>query len=237
MMTLPQDSLIHLLLNIDEVQPKLMTCILKRFAKAAREEKTAANEANLPSLLLSQMAWLNRIVDPALIVDTLLDLLNSTSTAIKKEIISHLPGLVADKEQIRVAFALAELLNEDTNALTAAILDALGDLNLPAVEAAELRSKVVKRILAVPLETVPVLLNFIFKRIQMDEASYLINEVRQNLDKAFQNKRNNERTTKESINDCISLSVEALQNAMIRSKSLGDTWFKGNSLSNVNHFY
>lgn len=208
-----------------------MACILKRFAKAAREEKPGPNEANLPSLLLSQMGWLNRIVDPALIVDTLLDLLSTTSSGIKKEIISHLPGLVADKEQIRVAFALAELLNEETNSLTAAILDALGDLNLPAVEAAELRGKVVKRILAVPLETVPVLLNFIFKRIQNDEASHLIEEVRQNLDRAFKNKKN-ERTTKDTVNDCISLSVEALQNAMIRSKSLGDTWFKGNFNSN-----
>lgn len=225
-MTLPQDSLVRILLNIDEIQPKLMAAILKRFAKAAKEEKPSVTEVNLPSLILSQLAWLNRIVDPALVVDTLLDLLSTSSSAIKKEIISHLPGMVVDREQIRVAFALCELLNENNNSLTAAILDALGDLSLPTMEAAELRAKVVKQLLTVPLEAVPVLLTFVFKRVQPEEASALIQEIRLNFDRAL--KKRNDRVTKDTLNDCISLSVESLQNSMIRSKTLADTWFKGN---------
>lgn len=224
-MTLPQDSLVRLLLNIDEIQPKLMESILKRFAKAASEERPSANEVNLPSLVLSQLAWLNRIVEPTVIVDSLLDLLNTSSTTIKKEIISSLPGMVVDKEQIRVAFALCDLLNENNNSLTAAILDALGDLSLPSTEATELRTNVVKRLLSVPIDTIPVLLTFVFKRIQPEEASALINEIRASFDRAF--KKRHDRITKETINNYISLSIESLQNSMIRSKSLADTWLKG----------
>ena len=224
-MTLPQDSLVRLLLNIDEIQPKLLAAILKRFCKAAREERPSATEVNLPSLILSQLTWLNRIVDPALIVDTLMDLLNSSSSGIKKEIISNFPGMVVDREQIRVAFALCDMLNETNNSLTAAILDALGDLSLPSVEATDLRTSVIKRLLTVPLDTIPVLLTFVFKRIQPEEASALIQEVRLNFDRAF--KKRHERISKETVNNCISLSVESLQNSMIRSKSLADTWLKG----------
>lgn len=90
------------------------------------------------NVLPLQIAWLNRIVDPVLVVDTLLDLLSSTPRSIQKEIISHLPSLVADREQVRVAFALSELLEDNGeaggNPLTAAVLDALGDLNLPLVD-------------------------------------------------------------------------------------------------------
>lgn len=224
-MNLPQDSLVRLLLNIDEIQPKLMEAILKRFTKATKEERPSATEVNLPSLILSQMAWLNRIVDPTLVVDTLLDLLNTSSSTIKKEIISHFPGMVADREQIRVAFALCDMLNE-TNSLTAAILDALGDLSLPSIEASELRAKVAKRLLTVPIEAIPVLLTFVFKRVQSEEASNLIPEIRLNFDRALKRR---ERVTKETVNDCISIAVESLQNSMIRSKPLADTWFKGSA--------
>ena len=224
-MKLPQHSLVRLLLNIDEVQPRLLAAILKRFTKATKEERPLATEVNLPSLILSQMAWLNRIIDPTLVVDTLLDLLNTSSSAIKKEIISHLAAIVADKEQIRVAFALCDLLNEN-NSLTAAVLDALGDLSLPSLEASELRNKIAKRLLTVPMETIPVLLTFVFKKVQPDEASNLIQETRLNFDRSLK-KRDRDRVVKETVNDCISLAVESLQNSMMRSKPLADAWFKG----------
>jgi len=88
---LPQDSLVRLLLNIDEIQPKLIESILKRFAKAAKEERSPA-QVNLPSLILSQLAWLNRFVDPTSLVDKILDILHSSPAAIQREIILQLPG-------------------------------------------------------------------------------------------------------------------------------------------------
>lgn len=133
---------------------------------------------------------------------------------------------MSDKEQIRVAFDLCDMLN-DSNALTAAILDALGDLNLPAVEAAELRARVIKRLSSVPLETIPVLLTFVLKRVTSDETTFLIHEIRKNLDKALKGAVPSISQHKNATNDCISLSVESLQNSLVRSKSLADTWFKG----------
>jgi len=170
-------------------------------------------------------------VDPVYVVDTLLDILHSSRPAIQKEIISQLPGLVSDREQIRVAFALCELLDDADaqHSLTAAVLDALGDLSLPTIEAAELRAKVVKRILNVPLETIPVLLTFVFKRVGSEESARLIREVRLNFDRAFSRNRQRRSLSEETINDCLSLAVESLQASLIRSKALADTWFKGNT--------
>lgn len=57
-MILPQDSLVRLLLNMDEVQPKLMQLILQRLAKASKEDQRAKrlpSDVNLPSLILSQV--------------------------------------------------------------------------------------------------------------------------------------------------------------------------------------
>ena len=139
--------------------------------------------------------------------------------------------MVGDKENVRVAFVLCELLDETNNSLTAAILDVLGDLSLPISDAAEIRLKVVKRLPTVPLETVPILLTFIFKRIQTDEALDIIKEVGLHFDKIF--KKRHERISKETVTDCISLSMESLQSSMIGSKSLSDTWIKGNLCSYI----
>ena len=214
-----------MLLNIEEVQPKLMDIVLDRLCKAAKEEK-AAKGVNLPSLILSQMSWLNRVVNPTHLVDTLLDLLNAApSTEIKRDIISQLPGLVTDQEQIRVAQNLANMIGEDPD-LTAAILDALGDLNLPSYKAAEVRESVVKLLPEIHMETIPVLLSFVLKRINNDEAPTLIKHVRNNLDRAVKNARLHPSQKKTSPSDCIKLSVEELQNSLIRSKVLADTWLK-----------
>ena len=72
-------------------------------------------------------------MDPVYVVDTLLDLLHSSRPDRQKEIISKLPVLVSDREQIRVGFALCELLDDAHYSLTATVLDALGDLTLPTV--------------------------------------------------------------------------------------------------------
>jgi len=54
-MVLPQDSLVRLLLNMEEIQPKLMQSVLKRFADASKEERRQdCTDTNLPSLILSQ---------------------------------------------------------------------------------------------------------------------------------------------------------------------------------------
>ena len=158
-------------------------------------------------------------MDPVYVVDTLLDILHSSRPAIQKEIISQLPGQVSDREQIRVAFALCELFDDADaqHSLTAAVLDALG---------AELRAKVVKRNLNVPLETIPVLLTFVFKWVGNDE-SPLIRKVRLNFDRTFSRNRQRRSLSEETINDCLSLAIESLQASLIRSKALADTWFKG----------
>ena len=125
-----------------------------------------------------------------------------------EEIITQLPSLTACSEQMRVAFALVDFLDEN-NSLAEAVLDALVDLNLPHPDSVELRAKIIKKLPSIPFDTIPVLLTFCFKQVLAEEALPIISEVRLNSDKAF-NKRD-EKFNKENINDCISLSVDSLQ--------------------------
>lgn len=210
---------------MEEFQPRIIEILLEKFTKAAKEERSVG-DANLLSLILSQLSWLNLMVNSTHLVDTLMNVLASSPIEVQREIVSQLPGLVADNEQIRVAFSLCDLLNE-TPSLTAVILDALGDMNVPSIEAAELRGKVVKRLATVPMETIPVLLTFVLKRLNSDEIAPIVSEIRLNLDKSLKNARPHLSQRSNTTNDCISLSVEALQNSLMRSRSLADFWFKG----------
>ncbi len=62
-----QDSLIRLLLNVEDLQPKLLTMLLEKLAETSivQEGQEETQTENIPRLLLASMRWLDRIVDGA----------------------------------------------------------------------------------------------------------------------------------------------------------------------------
>jgi len=92
---------------------------------------------------------------------------------------------------------------------------------------------VVKLLPAVPTDAIPVLLTFVLKRIGADEAPTLVRHVRAQLDRALvagaatpaaaasssssTAAATPHKKTSSQVN-CIALTVEALQNSLIRSK-------------------
>ncbi|MPD05634.1 Fanconi anemia group D2 protein [Portunus trituberculatus] len=57
-----QDSLVRLCLNIDELQPPLIQLLTEKLLEAANDDE-ASSDANIPSLILANLKWLDCIVD------------------------------------------------------------------------------------------------------------------------------------------------------------------------------
>ena len=60
-----QDSLLRLLLNIEDFQPRLLRALLEKLGQAARE----GEESRLPRLILKAVRWLDLLVDSAGLVE------------------------------------------------------------------------------------------------------------------------------------------------------------------------
>ena len=60
-----QDSLLRLLLNVDELQPKLLQMLLEKLAEISIVDEGAeeTQSHNIPRMILSSMRWLDTIID------------------------------------------------------------------------------------------------------------------------------------------------------------------------------
>ena len=87
-----QDSLIRLLLNVEDLQPKLLTLLLEKLAETSivQEGQEETQAENIPRLLLASMRWLDRIVDGSGMADKIMEILSVTSKFHQVEVIAEL---------------------------------------------------------------------------------------------------------------------------------------------------
>ena len=66
-----QDSLLKLLLNIDDFQPPLVKLLLEKLAEISvvTEGQEEQQETNVPRLILAALRWLDKLVDSAGLVE------------------------------------------------------------------------------------------------------------------------------------------------------------------------
>ncbi len=111
--------------------------------------------------------------------------------------------------------------------LTAVVLDTLGGIQLPAVEAVQLRAKISKRVADVPFDKLPALLAIIFnEQAGSEEFLPLIREVRVNFDYACIRDRERASFREDTQKKTLSVVVKSLEN-LIRSQVFDDSWFNG----------
>ena len=100
-----QESTIRLLLQIDDLQTKLISWLLEKLAIISLNDEpgpagdTGTKEntpVNKPQLILSQLRWLDRIVDGNALTDKFLDILEATSDQVSQEVIACLPEVIAE---------------------------------------------------------------------------------------------------------------------------------------------
>ena len=89
-----QDSLVRLMLSVEDIQSKLLTWLLEKIAIIALTEEDGASNTqsvNKPQLILSQIRWLDRIVNGSELADKLYEILEASPQRVQQEIIICLP--------------------------------------------------------------------------------------------------------------------------------------------------
>ncbi|KAJ8301396.1 hypothetical protein KUTeg_020383 [Tegillarca granosa] len=107
-----QDCLVRLMLGIDMLQPKLMTCLLEKLAEFMEDDCIYENgeKVNLPRMLMSQFRWLDRIVNGKEVTEKMLEIIGIVSLDIQREIITCLPDVVEDSEHADVRTSVIQTL-------------------------------------------------------------------------------------------------------------------------------
>ncbi|XP_026303414.1 Fanconi anemia group D2 protein [Piliocolobus tephrosceles] len=121
-------SLIKLLLGIDILQPAIIKTLFEKLPEYFFENKTS-DEINIPRLIVSQLKWLDRIVDGKDLTAKIMQLISIAPENLQHDIITSLPEILGDSQHADVGKELSDLLIENTS-LTVPILDVLSSLRL-----------------------------------------------------------------------------------------------------------
>ncbi|XP_052781994.1 Fanconi anemia group D2 protein-like isoform X2 [Mya arenaria] len=215
------------------IQPALMQVLCEKLPEFMAEQDSVIVEGgervNIPRLLLSQLQWLDTIINSKEVSEKLLEMVEVCSEEVQREIISCLPYIVQDAEHTMVAAKLRDILTENKN-LTVPILDALGNLVLPSTLLAEVRDSVIQLLPSVDLEELPVLVRFLLQSVSSSDALDVASELRIHLvldsSTARQAGKKKTESTSDSNQDIETLILDTVKFAVRFQRHVGDALFK-----------
>ncbi|XP_065829694.1 Fanconi anemia group D2 protein-like isoform X2 [Oscarella lobularis] len=173
-----QDSLVRILLGVDELQPSMLKILLEKLLEYSDADPGGLD---VPKLVISQMQWLDTVVQSKDLADKLLEVLPVLSASVQKELIVALPEVLPDSEHPQVVGQLQELLAENAD-LAASIIEAMTNLNVSQDLFEEVRLSILKRLRSARLEDLPAAVRFIQQSVSQGDAVEIISELRENLD-------------------------------------------------------
>jgi len=189
-------SLLRALLRVDVLQPTLVAALLQKLPELALEEEDEEEEGGgkpggeapstasaaattedprleIPRLILSQIRWLDRIVDPTALTEASLEVLSVLTSAGGEDggparaavldLIATLPDIAdeTNSEQMdRIVSTLADVRGEDP-ALLVPCLDALSSLRLGAEQMAEVAGDALRSLQTADVGSLPALCRFL----------------------------------------------------------------------------
>ncbi|KAI9025258.1 Fanconi anaemia protein FANCD2 [Phycomyces nitens] len=175
------DSLFKTLLAVDIVQPKIITHLLERLPEFYSELENDNSSSCTPRLILHQLRWLDYIVEPEVLTDKLIEIIDITPPIIQHEIITSLPDIINDSEHKPIVVYLKELMMTNT-VLTVPILDALSNLTLHSESLDDVRQVVLERLDSAELDDLPVIVKFLLQTVSPTTVDTVITGIRQKLD-------------------------------------------------------
>ncbi|XP_012781366.2 Fanconi anemia group D2 protein isoform X2 [Ochotona princeps] len=173
-------SLIKLLLGIDILQPAVIKTLFEKLPEFFFEN-VKGDALSMPRLILSQLKWLDRIVDSKELTTRLMQLISVAPAGLQHDVITSLPEILGDSQHAPVGKELSDLLVENTR-LTVPILDVLSSLRLDADLLCKVRQLVMNKLLSVTFEDLPVIIKFILHSVTSNNALEVISELRDKLD-------------------------------------------------------
>lgn len=231
-----QGSLIKILLGVDSIQTPLITVLLEKLPEFSEEDCTIlehGEKVDVPHLLMSQLQWLDAIIDSKEVTGKLLEIISITCEDMQREIISSLPNIVQDAEHAQVAMALKDILKENKQ-LTVPILDAMSNLIVMPELLSEIRESVLEGLASVDLEDLPVLVKFLLQSVTSVDSIEVVTELRANLEfdssttkKGSGHRKNNTRVADASSNqDTETVILETVKSAVRFQRHVGDALIK-----------
>ncbi|XP_063486427.1 Fanconi anemia group D2 protein isoform X5 [Symphalangus syndactylus] len=233
-------SLIKLLLGIDILQPAIIKTLFEKLPEYFFENKNS-DEINIPRLIVSQLKWLDRVVDGKDLTTKIMQLISIAPENLQHDIITSLPEIVGDSQHADVGKELSDLLIENTS-LTVPILDVLSSLRLDPNFLLKVRQLVMDKLLSIRLEDLPVIIKFILHSITAMDALEVISELREKLDlqhcvlpsrlQASQVKLKSKGRASSSGNqessgqNCIILLFDVIKSAIRYEKTISEAWIK-----------
>ncbi|PIK60065.1 putative Fanconi anemia group D2 protein [Apostichopus japonicus] len=177
-----QESWIKLLLNIEELQPSLITLLLEKLPEFSGEDEESvfdkSDSSNLPKLILDKFYWLGRVVKAKEMTNKMLEMIEVCSPAVQKEIINCISEAVTDSEHNDVAIKLKELM-EQNSSLTIPALNALNNLNVMPELLSEVCKSALQTLSSADLEDLPVIVKFILRTVTPSTSLEVIKRVTQ----------------------------------------------------------
>ena len=247
-----QESTIRLLLQIDDLQTKLISWLLEKLAiislndgpgpagDAGTKENTPVNK---PQLILSQLRWLDRIVDGNALTDKFLDILEATSDQVSQEVIACLPEVIAEtSNHEKIAKALRDKIDNNGyigagGPMTNVILDTMTNLTLSPDAASEIQTSILKSIDSFLLEDRPVLVKFILQSTASNNEANTVSKLRENLNlensqllsQLSQRGRSRSKrhlNSNRSGENEVALIMDIIRVSMTKDRKMADAWFR-----------
>uniref|UniRef100_A0A2K6EWL1 FA complementation group D2 n=1 Tax=Propithecus coquereli TaxID=379532 RepID=A0A2K6EWL1_PROCO len=227
-------SLIKLLLGIDILQVRLCW-------EEGGDYQMTSDGINMPRLIISQLKWLDRVVDGKDLSTKIMQLISIAPEYLQHDFITSLPEILGDSQHADVGKELSALLMENTS-LTVPILDVLASLRLDPNLLSKVRQLMMGKLLSVRLDDLPVIIKFILHSITATDALEVISELREKLDlqhcilpsrlQASQSKLKSKGRTsylgneESSGQDCVILLFDVIKSAIRYEKIISEAWIK-----------
>lgn len=232
-------SLIKLLLGIDILQPAIIKTLFEKLPEFFFENVNG-DGISMPRLIISQLKWLDEIVDSKDLTTRIMQLISIAPVDLQHDIITSLPEILGDPQHAEVGKELSDLLVEKT-LLTVPILDVLSSLRLGPELLCKVRQMVMSKLSSVRLDDLPVIIKFILHSITAANALEVISELRDKLDVqhcilpslflAPQIKLNSKGpgsflSQESSGQNCVVLLFDVIKSAVRYEKTISEAWIK-----------
>uniref|UniRef100_A0A8C8Z9W2 FA complementation group D2 n=1 Tax=Prolemur simus TaxID=1328070 RepID=A0A8C8Z9W2_PROSS len=240
-------SLIKLLLGIDILQVRLCPFFCERLMDVICGVCSRINGwntddgINMPRLIISQLKWLDRVVDGKDLTTKIMQLISIAPEYLQHDFITSLPEILGDSQHADVGKELSDLLMENTS-LTVPILDVLSSLRLDSNLLSKVRQLMMGKLCSVRLDDLPVIIKFILHSITATDALEVISELREKLDlqhcilpsrlQASQSKLKSKGrpsylgNQESSGQDCVILLFDVIKSAVRYEKIISEAWIK-----------
>ncbi|KAJ2309239.1 Fanconi anemia group D2 protein, partial [Coemansia sp. RSA 2705] len=225
---LPQtDSLVRLMLGVDELQPRLISTLLDKFPEYIGDEGSSDDlgATKVSVKILRQLRWLDYVINSAALTEKLLETLGFVPPDMQREIISALPDIISDSDNTEVSKVLAGMLSE-TPELMLPILETLGSLSCSPSLLQEARNSVIMHLVSAEPTDLPVMLRFLLQSVSAEAAAPTILRIRKrlDLDSIVLASRQLSKSADDQSPDV--LIFDAIATSLRSHKHLRDAWLK-----------